>query len=123
MKKILIMLVVLLSANLISADTLMGQVSDSDSGEAIAGVSVYIKNSNKGIITDKDGKFTITSLEPGEYNVIFQRLDYKILEQVINFPDDRILNIKMLKKPTEIEGMKVSDFIGTDTIKILSKSN
>ena len=114
MKKILIMLVVLLSANLISADTLMGQVSDSDSGEAITGVSVYIKNSNKGIITDKDGKFTITSLESGEYNVIFQRLDYKILEQVINFPDDRILNIRMLKKPTEIEGMKVSSTVAVE---------
>ena len=114
MKKILIMLVVLLSANLISADTLMGQVSDSDSGEAITGVSVYIKNSNKGIITDKDGKFIITNLEPGEYTVVFKRLDYKILEQVINFPNNRILNIKMLKKPTEIEGMRVSSTVAIE---------
>jgi iron complex outermembrane recepter protein len=114
MKKILILLAVLLAANMLLADTLMGQVSDSESGNAISEVSVYIKNSSKGIMTEQDGKFVLTDLDPGKYTVVFKRIDYKTLEKEINFPEERTLNIQLVKKPAKIEGMKVSSSVAVE---------
>jgi iron complex outermembrane recepter protein len=114
MKKILILLVALFIANLLLADTLMGQVSDKDSGNQISGVSVFIKGTSKGIITAEDGKFTLTDLDPDKYTIVFKRLDYKTLEKEIDFPNERILNIQLVKNPTEIKGIRVSSTVAVE---------
>jgi len=108
MKKIMLLFLALISGSLLIADTLVGEVMDAESKTKLAGVSVFIQNSNKGSSTDESGKFTISDLDPGLYTLVFKRQDYRIFEKEINFPEQRILNIGLEKKPTEIEGMTVS---------------
>ena len=108
MKKLLILLVILVVANLLLADTLMGQVLDAKNDSELIGVSVYIQNSDQGTSTDESGNFTIIDLDPGIYIVVFKRLGYKSTEKEINFPDERILKIKLHRKPTMIEGIRIS---------------
>jgi len=114
MKKIFVLLAILISANILLADTLMGLVSDSETGKGIAGVSVYIKDLSQGNMTDQDGKFIFPDLDQGKYIVAFKRLDYRFLEKEIDFPNERILKIELKKKPTEIEGIKVCSTIAVE---------
>jgi len=114
MKKLFVFFAILMAATLLLADTLMGQISDNKTGNPIAGVSVYIKNSSKGNMTDQDGKFSLIDLEHGKYSVVFKRMDYQTLEKEIDFPNERILKIKLKKKPTEIEGLRVSSTVAVE---------
>ncbi|MDO9576707.1 MAG: TonB-dependent receptor [Candidatus Cloacimonadales bacterium] len=108
MKKILFLMLVLIVANLLLADTLMGQVKSAENDAELDGVSVFIQNSNQGTVTDKSGKFTLTDLDPGKYTIVFKRLGYEILQKEIDFPSERVLLIKLRRKPTEIEGISIS---------------
>ena len=40
--------------------TLIGQVTDADSGEGLPGATVLVKGTSNGTITDMDGNFTLT---------------------------------------------------------------
>jgi len=59
-----------------SRASISGVVS-SDSGEAMIGVIVQLKNTTKGAQTDFDGNYTITEIEPGSYTLLFSYLGYK----------------------------------------------
>jgi len=51
-------------------NTITGSVIDSQSGESIPGVSVFVKGSSKGTVTDKQGKFTLSNVEPNSVLLI-----------------------------------------------------
>jgi iron complex outermembrane receptor protein len=108
MKKILFVLIISITANLLLADTLTGQVKAAKNKVVLEGVSVFITNSNQGTITDVNGRFTFSDLNPGKYAIVFKRLDYEILEKEIDFPDQKFLNIELHRLPAKIEGMRVS---------------
>lgn len=60
-----------------------GKVTD-DKGNAVAGISVVIKNENTGISTNPDGTFQITaSLKAGKYTIVFSGVGYRSVEQSI----------------------------------------
>jgi TonB-linked SusC/RagA family outer membrane protein len=53
-------------------------------GEAVAGVSVSVKNDNAGTFTGTDGTFQLSaSLKPGKYTLIFSGVGFKSVEQTI----------------------------------------
>jgi len=123
MQKGIVIIIILMAANLLLSDTLMGHVSDSETEKPVIAVSVYIKGSSNGTVTDEDGKFNLMNLDPGRYIVFFNRLDYKTLEQEIDFPEERILYIQLEKKPTEIDGMNVSSTVAVDRETPVTFSN
>ncbi|TCD03786.1 TonB-dependent receptor [Pedobacter psychroterrae] len=53
-----------------------GKVSDKKSGETLIGVTVKIKDTNRGMATDVDGKYSLTGLAAGKYTLIFQYVGY-----------------------------------------------
>lgn len=65
MIRLYILLTIFFIANSIPAQdrTLQGLVTDEKSNEPIIGASILIKNSDKGTITDIDGKFSLTVSE------------------------------------------------------------
>jgi len=62
--------------------TVTGIVKDSK-GEVLPGVSVYIQDTNKGIVTDIDGKYNINSV-PAKSNLVFSYLGFKTQTIYVN---------------------------------------
>ena len=53
-----------------------GTVTDKKTGETLIGVTVKIKGTPKGMATDVDGKYSISGLATGKYDLIFQYVGY-----------------------------------------------
>ncbi|MGL5919411.1 MAG: SusC/RagA family TonB-linked outer membrane protein, partial [Bacteroidales bacterium] len=77
--------------------TITGIVTD-DSGEAIIGANIRIKNASLGIITDIDGKFTLSSVPQ---NAILQVSYIGYKDQELQVGDQNHLTIK-LKEDTKL---------------------
>lgn len=56
---------------------LSGTVSDSGSGEFLAGVEVKIEGTGIKTYTDFDGKFSLGNIKPGEYKLVANYISYK----------------------------------------------
>ena len=69
-----------------------GTVSDSKTGETLVGVSIVIQGTTIGIITDVDGKFTIT-VPDSDSKLVFSYLGYE--KQVVALGGKTKLDIKM----------------------------
>ena len=53
-----------------------GTVLDAESGESLIGGNVIIEGTAIGSTTDLDGHFTIKSVAPGSYNLVFSYIGY-----------------------------------------------
>jgi protocatechuate 3,4-dioxygenase beta subunit len=89
MKKIICLLSVLftfaLTSNTVKADggetskkiCVQGKVTDKNTGESLAGVLVYIKETNQSTYTDLEGNFKFTELYPGTLNFAASFISYE----------------------------------------------
>lgn len=60
-----------------------GTVTDQKRNLPVEGASVYIKETGKGTVTDKSGRFTLVSLRPSSDVIAFSSLGYKSEEQKV----------------------------------------
>lgn len=74
-----------------------GQVTDFISGEVLPGVEVTLKNTDKKVYTDFDGKFSFESITPGKYNVVVSYISYNksLVEEVDVKNQNEHLSIKL----------------------------
>lgn len=57
--------------------SISGYVFNGKTGEAIPGVNVLVKNTQKGASTDLNGFFIISDLKPGKYTLIFSHIAFQ----------------------------------------------
>jgi len=57
-----------------------GIITNNETGDPIIGASVQIVGTNRGAMTDFDGKFVVAQVEPGTYTVKITHLDYCAVE-------------------------------------------
>jgi TonB-dependent receptor len=106
MKKILLLLgiVTSLSFNLFAQNgNIRGTVFEDATGEPLIGVTVLVKGTTKGAITDLDGKFDI-SIEPGTYSLQISFISYKVVtisEVVVKSTEVTLINMIALKEDVE----------------------
>ena len=60
--------------------TLSGTVVEEATGDVLAGVTVKITGLDREIFTDLDGKFYVSGLKPGNYNLEISCLSYSTTE-------------------------------------------
>ncbi|WP_266368911.1 vWA domain-containing protein [Tellurirhabdus rosea] len=60
--------------------TIMGTVTDHFSGQPIAGVTVALKNTNRGVATDEKGGFVLQNVPDSALTLVFSFLGYKTEE-------------------------------------------
>ena len=53
-----------------------GRVTDSQSGEALAGCNVLVQGTSMGAATDANGEYFIINLSPGSYDLAFSMIGY-----------------------------------------------
>lgn len=79
-----------------------GVVRD-DAGEVLIGVSVTIKNSNLGTITNVDGKYSLNNVPEGRHNVEVSYIGHEKQTQSISISSGEDKQINFVLNPTRVE--------------------
>jgi outer membrane receptor for ferrienterochelin and colicin len=109
--KFITILLLLVSTVVMAQTGIKGVVSDKSTKETLVGATVLIQGTTTGSTTDLDGNFTITSLAPGNYNLVVSYISYKtqIIEKV-KVEKDLIVevNIDLEGNSVALEGVVIS---------------
>ena len=105
---ILAVVVVLFPENVDSAATgqIKGRITDKDTGEPVIGASVIVVGTNRGAVTDIDGNYNITQMDPGKYTLKISSVQYReveITEVEVKSDLSTEVSQKLDKKVTELD--------------------
>ncbi len=75
--------------------TISGYIKDAGTGEVLIGSSIYIKELEKGVVTNVYGFYSLT-VGSGNYNVVARYVGYGDLEQRVSLDADVRLNIELI---------------------------
>ena len=90
--------------------TLRGFVADSLSGEQLPYANVFIKELNRGAITDFRGYFIIASTTPSKLTVEISYVGYKSQQLTVRIEPDKVCDIKVLLVSTNIQMRTIETF-------------
>jgi hypothetical protein len=88
--------------------TVKGKVVDKDSHQPLAGVNVFLINSNpqRGVTTDEDGSFKLEQVNVGRQSLKFSYLGYDdavLSELLVTSAKDLYLNVEMQERITNLK--------------------
>ena len=80
-----------------------------DKGEPLPGVTILLQNSSKGAMTDIEGRFLISNVDPGAYVLEVRHLGYYSIEKSISLgpSEDLELKLQLETKAEEIDNVTV----------------
>jgi hypothetical protein len=87
--------------------TLIGKVTDAETGESLIGVSVVVVELGKGIATNSYGFYSL-SLPAATYTIRSSYVGYEKKEQVIDLNKNHVLNIEISPSVISLEEVVVS---------------
>ncbi|MBX9734278.1 MAG: TonB-dependent receptor, partial [Chitinophagaceae bacterium] len=106
--------------------SIKGIVTDAVTGETMAGASVTIKELNKSVLVELDGKFTIKNINVGEYHLFVSTVNYKPFEQLVKIEANKTTTVQIRLEPSvkEIQSVVVSSVGagGEKNIRLLEKN-
>jgi outer membrane receptor protein involved in Fe transport len=76
--------------------TISGSINDAETNESVFGVSILVKNTVLGTITDSQGKFKLTTKVPFPYTIVVSFLGYKTQELVVE-SENQNLDIQLVQ--------------------------
>jgi hypothetical protein len=91
-----------------SQRTIKGRVVNAASGEPIPGSSVFINNSSKGMVSDRQGQFELNDIPVGKHDLIVSSIGYET--NVFSFDAEKLplqLKIEMQVKVRELENVTI----------------
>jgi TonB-dependent starch-binding outer membrane protein SusC len=100
----------LLSPVVLSAQNtykVQGLVIDSATHETLVGATIVVKGSQKGIVTDANGNYSL-SLAPVDYTFIYTYTGYEKKEVSISLKDNLFINVALKQEITSIKEVKIS---------------
>lgn len=66
------------------SQNLTGRITDAGNGETLAGVSVLIKGTTQGTVTDNEGRYTLRLANPASATLVASFIGFKRLEVAVN---------------------------------------
>lgn len=110
LKKLLSLGLGLVFCYVLQAQTsLAGRITNS-SGEAIIGAHVVLLRSNKGALTDENGRYVIDGVSIGAHQIKVSHISYLSLTRKINVPENTpryLINAQMIEMTVEIDELIV----------------
>jgi iron complex outermembrane recepter protein len=88
--------------------TLSGIVSDNDK-QPLPEASVLVSPGNYGTVTDKNGKFIIGNLQPGDYTIQVIYLGYKRYSHLLNLKNNVTLEISLVPELLTLNEITITD--------------
>ena len=92
------------------AATVRGRVLDAQTRAPLVAVNISLQGAKRGALTDELGRFTITDVPPGAYNVQAALLGYK---RQVQYELD-----VMPARPTELEFLLEEEIVSTDSVSV-----
>ncbi len=117
MKKYALLIVLTICCTIVSMaqnGILKGKLVDKSSGEPLVGAAVMIKGSTLGTITNYDGDYELTDIEPGTYTFTASFIGYSNLDKEIEIQADQIVTMNF-----EL----YQDLIGLDEVMVTGVVN
>lgn len=74
-------------------NTLTGKIVDSETGQPLFNVNVFLANTTRGAATGPDGTYVIENIPPGSYDLIVSMIGYELVKLRVDF-----LNKKTIQK-------------------------
>jgi len=107
MRKLSFLLVILLlsATQLLAQRTITGKVTSADDGNGIPGVTVLVKGTSNGVLTDLDGKYSINVLKDA---TALQFSFVGMTKQEIALTATNVVNVVMQSEAQNIEGVVVT---------------
>ncbi|MCK4416829.1 MAG: TonB-dependent receptor [Candidatus Latescibacteria bacterium] len=88
---------------------LSGKVTDVNTGEPVVGVSVTLKGTPVGAISDQHGQYRIERIAPGNYIIVVQRIGYAVFaETVLIEAGEGTLNVVLFPAPIELSEIVIT---------------
>ncbi len=108
MKSFFFVMLLCVSVKVIAQTKISGRVKD-NKGKPVAGVSIAVKDSYDGAVSDSLGNFNFTTTEQGNHTIDFTNInydDYSVTTDLNNTP--RTLNIVLKEKFNELKAVTVT---------------
>ncbi len=88
--------------------TLQGQVIDHNTGQPIVGAVVEVEKLHFRAVTDREGRFTLRKVHPGEQEFVVSRLGYQEEVRAVSIaPGAESVAFQLLPDPVVLEGLTV----------------
>ena len=113
MKKILLSLLLSIITFVCNATNLKGVVFDKSTQEPLVGVTIFIKGTTTGDVTDLDGRFELVNLNNGSYTIIVSYLSFKTQE----------INVQVSDSTPELQIGMESDNQRLDEVVVTARRN
>lgn len=111
MKNIFTIILLFISlASFAQKAALKGKIIDEKTGEAIPGVTVYLLGTTIGSVTDFDGNYLITNINPGTYTIQFSFVSYDTQKKeniVLKAGQTLSIDVRLKEASVEIEDISV----------------
>ena len=111
MKKLPLFLLVLLLSPLMafSQGSLMGTITDGESGDVLPGANIIVVGENLGAAAGLDGTYSITGIPVGTYTIRITFIGYKQIDQEVSIASgDNTLNVSLDPDFTGLEEVVVT---------------
>lgn len=89
--------------------TLNGYIKDSNTGEALIGATIYIRELELGSTTNNYGYFSVT-IPPGQYTVIFSYIGFQEMQKKVELISNMKFDFKLETNPQELQEVIISSF-------------
>ena len=90
-----------------SYGTIIGVVTDSRTDEPLDMVNVFLANTTIGDASDNEGKFILTRIPLGVYDLIFSRIGYEIKTLTVEIEAAKIMSLDIKLKSQIIDGEEI----------------
>ncbi len=106
---LLYMLIISLGVN--AQGVIYGTVTDAETGESIAGATVFIQEISRGVATDADGEYRLTGIPSGDYEVTFSFVGYASKTLTVNVGSGEVeLNASLETSAIGLDELVVSGY-------------
>ncbi|WP_201741872.1 TonB-dependent receptor [Flagellimonas alvinocaridis] len=103
------MLLALTPLYIVAQSTVTGNITDSENGQPLEQVSVYIPQLEKGAVTDTNGSYTIAGLPEGSYKLVVAYLGYETHSTTLQIHSGtNTFNYAMVASAIEIDEVVLS---------------
>lgn len=85
-----------------------GKISDHDTHRSLESVNIYIKEVQRGTVSDSAGHFSIENLCPGEYHLGISHIGCETQQYYVNLKQDTSLLIEMEHTSNVLDGITIS---------------
>ncbi len=102
--------------------TVSGYIKDAANGEGLIGVSIYIKETGTGAVTNSYGFYAVT-IQPGSYNLIISYVGYAKQTKPIDLTDRNVrLDLELEQEGKQLQEVTVSTKREDDNVKNIEMS-